>query len=477
MKPETSRIAGGRLGIMLVSLTLNLAVRDRAAAQDTATAPPIYQGEAALLPSPAPPPAAPPQLGSSELEQLVAPIALYPDPLLAVLLPASAYPLQITQAARFVRDPNNLANLDAQDWDANVKALARFPAVIQYMDDNLTWTIQLGQAFVDQSLDVMNAIQALRARAQAAGTLQTTAQQVVLVTNAVVERTFGQQVVYVTNTVVEIQPADPEIVYVPVYNPTIIYTPPPDYVYNPVAPLITFGAGIAVGAILANNCDWHYGGVYYGRSGFVIWGGKGPYHPPYYPPPPGYHPPPYHPPPGYRPPPPGYRPPGYPPPGYRPPGQAPPRPTPYPAQLPAGPGSENPRRWQPNQGQRPGFGAAGSPNAGRNLEARGWGPGGAAATTLPSPGTGAGANRPGTGNVPAYNRPAPTPMPPSARPVPPAEGSPPVARPAQPVARPAQPAPAPNSAFSGVGNGAAARNYSNRGAASRAAGAARGGRR
>ena len=138
---------------------------------------------------PVPPPSAPAQLSEDELEKLVAPVALYPDPLLAVMLPASVYPLEIVQASRFVQNPGNLSQIDDQSWDDNVKAVAKFPTVIEYMDTNLQWTIQLGNAFVDQPADVMNAVQTLRAKAQSLGTLQSTPQQVVIVTNAVVDET------------------------------------------------------------------------------------------------------------------------------------------------------------------------------------------------------------------------------------------------------------------------------------------------
>src|SRR5215471_13245426 len=135
--------------------------------------------------APVPPPSEPAQRNADELEKLVAPMALYPDPLIAVMLPAAVYPVEIVQAARFVANPNNLAALDDQPWDDNVKAVARFPEVIQHMSDNLDWTVELGDAFVDQPLDLMDAIQALRAKAQTAGTLLTTPEQVVTVTNAV----------------------------------------------------------------------------------------------------------------------------------------------------------------------------------------------------------------------------------------------------------------------------------------------------
>src|SRR5204863_4531524 len=111
-------------------------------------------------------------------------------------------------------------------------------------------------------------IQALRSKAQKAGTLQTTEQQTVVVTNTVVETKIEQQVVVVTNTVVQIQPSNPQTVYVPTYPPTVYY-PPPAYVYDPIAPLVTFTAGVAMGAIIANNCDWHGGGCYWGGGGDV----------------------------------------------------------------------------------------------------------------------------------------------------------------------------------------------------------------
>ena len=96
----------------------------------------------------APPPAAPAQRSMAELEKLVAPIALYPDPLLATILPASVYPLEIVQAARFVADTNNLAKLDEQPWDENVKAVARAPEAIKKLNEDIPWTIELGEAFL-----------------------------------------------------------------------------------------------------------------------------------------------------------------------------------------------------------------------------------------------------------------------------------------------------------------------------------------
>lgn len=213
-------------------------------------------------PNPAPPPAVPVKRSAAELEKLVAPIALYPDPLIATILPASVYPLEIVQAARFVANTNNLAKLNEQPWDENVKAVARVPEVIKKMNDDLSWTMELGEAFLAQDKDVMDAMQSLRAKAQQVGTLKTTPQQVVTVTNLIVEKTVEQKVVVVTNTIVQIQPSNPQVVYVPTYNPAIVYYPPPPTYVGP-PPVVSFAAGVAVGAVIANNCDWHHGGCYH----------------------------------------------------------------------------------------------------------------------------------------------------------------------------------------------------------------------
>lgn len=224
----------------------------------------------------APPPSSAPKFSAADLEKLVAPIALHPDPLIGIILPASVYPLEIVQAARFVKDANNIPKLDEQPWDENVKALAKFPAMLQTMNDDLTWTMDLGQAFLDQQKELMDTIQMLRGKANSSGVLKTTPQQVIVVTNTVIEKTIEQQVVYVTNTVVQIQPSNPQVIYVPTYPPSIYYYyPPPVYVGPP--PVLAFAAGIAVGAIIANNCDWHSGGIYVGHHGVAVWGG-GSYH-------------------------------------------------------------------------------------------------------------------------------------------------------------------------------------------------------
>ena len=355
---------------------------------------------------PASPPSAPPRFSAADLEKLAAPIALHPDPLISIILPASVYPLEIVQAARFVKDTNNLAKVDDQLWDENVRAVAKFPELIQKMNDDLTWTMDLGQAFVEQQKELMDTIQALRGKANSAGVLQTTPQQVIVVTNTVTEKTVEQQVVYVTNTVVQIQPANPQVVYVPTYPPTIYY--PAAYYVGP-PPVLTFAAGIAGGAIIANNCDWHGGGIYVGHHGVAVWGGGG-----------------YH--------------------GdvnvnvnrnvninnntinnvNRPANTA--------------------QKWQPAQSRMRTSGAPGSMASARSAQARGWSSSTARATPAvarPSP-------------APSMSRPSPSPR--TARPSP----SPSYSRPSQSASR--------QSAFGGMSSGASTRSFSNRGSFSRGGG-------
>jgi hypothetical protein len=123
----------------------------------------------------------------------------------------------------------------------------------------------------------MDTIQNLRAKAQSLGTLKTTPQQVVIVTNYVVVQTNLTQVVMVTNQVVQIQPANPQVIYVPAYDPWYVYYPPPVYYVGP-PPVVTFAVGVTVGLIIANNCDWHGGGIYVGHHGAVVWSGGGYHH-------------------------------------------------------------------------------------------------------------------------------------------------------------------------------------------------------
>jgi hypothetical protein len=276
-------------------------------------------------------------------------MALYPDLLIVIMLPASTHPAQVVQASRFLANTKDLATLDSHPWDADVRALARFPSVVQNMNDDLNWAIELGQTYRHQPLELMEAIQALRLRAQSSRIIQTTPEQLVTVHQTVVERSNGTQTLYVTNTVLEILPAKNEVIYVPAYNPTVVYSAQPNYVYNPKAPLIVFGTRIATGPFMANRfCDQHYEGVYYGPIGGFPWNGWHRGHP--------YYRPPWHyPPPGHQPPKPstpGNKPPptGNPPPGNQPPAGNKPPPS---SHQPANPGNK-PTPPRGNPPHRPG---------------------------------------------------------------------------------------------------------------------------
>jgi len=205
-------------------------------------------------------------LQAAELDALVAPIALYPDTLLSQVLIASTYPLEVVQADRWINENKNLkgdllkAAVDKQKWDDSIKALAAAPSVLAMMSGKLDWTEKLGDAVLAQQPDVMDAIQRLRAKAQANNKLQSTKQQAVKVT-----RDQGKQTI-------AIEPTNPDTVYVPYYEPAVVYGdwPYPDYPpyyfgypsYVPGALLATgvaFGAGYAIGR-------WASGGNYWGGN-------------------------------------------------------------------------------------------------------------------------------------------------------------------------------------------------------------------
>src|SRR6185295_10263232 len=148
-----------------------------------------------------------------ELDQLFGPIALYPDALVALILPAATVPSDVVMAARFLRDNGDPSRLESESWDDSVKSLSHYPDVVKWMDENLAWTKQAGEAFVAQPADVMNAIQRLRAAARAAGTLIDTPQQRIVI----------------EEDNIAIIPADPEIIYVPRYDPEVVYISRPYY--------------------------------------------------------------------------------------------------------------------------------------------------------------------------------------------------------------------------------------------------------
>ena len=189
-------------------------------------------------------------LSAEQMDNLLAPIALYPDPLLAQVFPASTFVDQIDQAARWLRsNNNNPAKIDSQKWDVSVKSVGHYPQVVYMMSDKLDWTTALGQAYVNQSTDVLTSVQRLRARAKAAGYLVTTPQQTVIV----------------EKEVIKVVPAQPQVIYVPTYNPQVVYVQPsgPSTGTVVAAAAISFGVGLAIGAWLNNDCNWHTHTVYY----------------------------------------------------------------------------------------------------------------------------------------------------------------------------------------------------------------------
>lgn len=191
----------------------------------------------AQMPVPVPSSDVPP-LSSAELDQLVAPIALYPDPLIAQILPAATLPSQIVLANRYLNSGRDVNQIDQQHWDDSIKALTHYPDVLKWMDDNLEWTAELGQAFANQSADVMDSIQRRRAQAQALGNLQSTPQQEIVADDGAID----------------IVPANPDVIYVPVYEPSVIFVQsclPPDFCF-------WFGAGFAIGPWFNHDCDWHH---------------------------------------------------------------------------------------------------------------------------------------------------------------------------------------------------------------------------
>ncbi|HEY6290830.1 MAG TPA: DUF3300 domain-containing protein [Terriglobia bacterium] len=221
------------------------------------------------------PPAQSSAPSDQDLEQMVAPIALYPDALIAQILAAATYPTQVVEADRWVQQNKGMsadqvaAAVDKQSWDPSVKALTQFPSVLDNMSQNLSWTSSLGDVYYNDQQRVMNTVQVMRQKAQQAGNLKSTPQQTV--------STQGQTIV--------IQPASPQVVYVPTYSPAVVYGYPvpayPGYSGWDVAAaaMISFGVGMAVGAAIrgpsygwgwgAWGCNWHGGTVVYNRNVYV----------------------------------------------------------------------------------------------------------------------------------------------------------------------------------------------------------------
>jgi hypothetical protein len=267
------------LALLFVGLPQNLW-----AYQDAQTSTPAPQAPAQDSPAQAPPDQTTPQGGQSpaqappytqqtaaQLQQLVAPIALYPDSLVAQILAASTFPEQVVEADRWVQANPDLKGdalgkaVDQQPWDPSVKALTAFPSVLGNMDKNLSWTSSLGDAYYNQQQDVMDAVQVMRKRAEDAGNLKTTPQQTVT--------TQGSTVI--------IQPANPDVVYVPAYNPWLVYGGPvypwPGwYPYPGIwfgGPYLSFGFGFGIGWFGGFGWGWgHWGFNWHG--GYPIYGGR-----------------------------------------------------------------------------------------------------------------------------------------------------------------------------------------------------------
>ncbi len=202
-------------------------------------------------------------LSTQQLDELLGPIALYPDPLLAQVLAAATYPMDIVQAVRFLNTSSDLSQLDRMGLDPSVQALARFPDTLKMMDQELDWTNALGTAFLNQQQDVMDAVQRLRVQARSSGALQST----------------PQQEVYTEEAFVGILPADPQIIYVPQYVPEVVY----GWVEPPIGGYFTsisFGVGCSTGSWLNLGFNWGgrclsyrpwpvwHGGYYRGGRGF-----------------------------------------------------------------------------------------------------------------------------------------------------------------------------------------------------------------
>jgi len=264
------------VALVLVGLTIPMGIAQVSAfAQEAPPPPPDQQG-----PPPdqgGPPPmqdqGPPPQqwnsLSNDQLNQLVAPIALYPDSLVAQVLGASTYPTQIVEADRFVQSnagapPEQIAEMvNNQPWDPSVKALAAFPSVLSNMDKNLDWTTQLGNAYYNQPQDVMNAVQAMRQQAYDSGHLRPTPQLAVT---------------YAPGDIV-IEPANPAVVYVPYYDPWAMYGFRPYYAwYAPPPPIgwrvglgFGFGVGVAVGVWGGFGWGWGHWGPAWGPHPYIAY--------------------------------------------------------------------------------------------------------------------------------------------------------------------------------------------------------------
>src|SRR5664279_4939842 len=246
---------GKQILVSLVSLVLLLTAWTQSLAA-------LQDAQAPSQPAQAPPYA---QQSPAQVQQLVAPIALYPDSLVAQILAASTFPEQVVQADRWVQANPDLKGdalgqaVDQQPWDPSVKALTAFPSVLGNMDKNLSWTSSLGDAYYNQQQDMMDAVQVMRKRAQGAGNVKTTPQQ-----------TIAAQ-----GSTITIEPASPEVVYIPEYDPWSTYgipmAPWPGWYEYPGiwfgGPNIAFGIGFGIGFYGGFECGWpHWGFDWHNRA-------------------------------------------------------------------------------------------------------------------------------------------------------------------------------------------------------------------
>jgi hypothetical protein len=263
----------GRISMFILCSSFVLGLLQAGCASQAVQADAQLSAESAAPAEPLPAPL--PQQSTQELEQLVAPIALYPDPLVAQILAGATQPTEIVEADRWLQQNPDLKGaalataVDAQSWDASVKALTQFPGLIGMMDKNLSWTSSLGEAYVNGQQPVLDAVQAMRQRAQQAGNLNSTQQESVT--------TDGNSI--------DIEPADPQLVYVPEYDPWVVYGDPLDYYPGWIdvpgfyydGPGIWFGLGIGIGLYGGFGWGWHHWGTDWHRHDLTH--GDHPYEP------------------------------------------------------------------------------------------------------------------------------------------------------------------------------------------------------
>src|SRR5438270_2191863 len=257
--------------VTAVICTALLAGSDVPAAQQAQNPQQAKSPQPAQNPQPASAPEAQASIPAEQLDSLVAPIALYPDPLLAQVLAASTYPLELVQLQQWLQKNPGLkdkALVDAvqkQPWDPSVQSMAALPDVVKRLTDDIQWTADLGNAFLAQQSDVMDAVQRMRKKAQETGNLKSSEQQ--KIETKVVE----------SKQVIVIEQANPQVVYVPSYNPTVVYGPPvyayPPIYYPPVGyyaagMAISFGIGVAMGAAWGGG--WGYGCGWGGNNNVYI---------------------------------------------------------------------------------------------------------------------------------------------------------------------------------------------------------------